>query len=135
MGCYGIGVSRLISAIIEQNHDKDGIIWPTEAAPYQVVIVPVNISDKDLLDKALDIHKTLEEAGIEVLLDDRDERAGVKFKDADLLGFPLRIILGNKWTREKKLELRERRSQGSKDIDAGQALEEVRRFLKGQRAN
>ena len=135
MGCYGIGVSRLISAIIEQNHDKDGIIWPAEVAPYQVVIVPVNISDKELLDKAGDIHKTLEEGGIEVLLDDRDERAGVKFKDADLLGFPLRIILGNKWTQEKKLELKERRSQGSKDIDAGQVLEEVRRYLKEQGAN
>ena len=135
MGCYGIGVSRLISAIIEQNHDKDGIIWPAEVAPYQVVIVPVNISDKELLDKAGDIHKTLEEGGIEVLLDDRDERAGVKFKDADLLGFPLRIILGNKWTQEKKLELRERRFQGSKDIDAGQVLEEVRRYLKEQGAN
>jgi len=129
MGCYGIGVSRLISAIIEQNHDKDGIVWPAQVAPYQVAIVPVNISDKEILDKACDIHKALEASGIECLLDDRDERAGVKFKDADLLGFPLRITLGNKWLKEKKLELKERRSQISKDIRAEDVLEEVRRYL------
>jgi prolyl-tRNA synthetase len=129
MGCYGIGVSRLISAVIEQNNDKDGIIWPPEVAPYKVVIVPVNISDKEILGKANDIYKTLEESGIEVLMDDRDERAGVKFKDADLLGFPLRVTVGNKWTQEKKLELKERRSKRSKDIFAEQVLEEVRSCL------
>ncbi len=130
MGCYGIGVSRLISAIIEQNNDKDGIIWPVQVAPYQVAIVPVNVAENGLLSKALEIHNMLEANGIECLIDDRDERAGVKFKDADLLGFPLRITLGNKWLKENKLELKDRRSQLSKDISGQQVLEEVRRGLK-----
>ncbi len=129
MGCYGIGVSRLISAIMEQNHDDEGMIWPKSVAPYSVLIVAVNISDENILEKAKALHHTLEQSGIEVLLDDRDERAGVKFKDADLLGIPIRLTVGNKWLKEKKLEVKERRSKEIKDIAEDRLKEEISKLL------
>lgn len=125
MGCYGIGVSRLISAIIEQNHDENGIIWPREVAPFDIIIVPVNIADTQIWEKSKEIYYILKNAGFEVLLDDRDERAGVKFKDADLLGIPLRVTLGRKWVQEKKIELKMRDVSDSKDIDAHVLMEEI----------
>ena len=87
MGCYGIGVSRLLPAIIEQHHDDDGIIWPYEAAPYKVLILVVNVSDEAQYAAALRLHDDLERKGVDVILDDRNQRAGAKFKDADLLEF------------------------------------------------
>ena len=96
MGCYGIGVNRSMAAIIEQNNDKDGIIWPMSVAPYHVIIVPVKASDDIQIKVAEDIYKQLSEKGIEVLIDDRNERPGVKFKDADLIGIPIRITVGKK---------------------------------------
>ncbi len=96
MGCYGIGVSRTLAAIVEQHHDEDGIIWPMSVAPYHVMITLCDISDSDQLKAAEHIYEKLMEAGAEVVLDDRDERPGVKFKDADLLGFPIRITVGRK---------------------------------------
>jgi prolyl-tRNA synthetase len=129
MGCYGIGVSRLIAAVIEQNNDADGIIWPAAVAPYHVLIVPVNVSDKEILDEALALHVALEKSGLEVLVDDRDERAGVKFKDADLLGIPVRVTIGNKWLKAKSLEVRDRRSKETKEVSSEQVLGEVRRLL------
>lgn len=131
MGCYGIGVSRLISAIIEQNHDKDGITWPSAVAPYQVAIVPVNIAEKSVWDKALELHNQLEQMGYEVLVDDRDERAGVKFKDADLLGVPVRITVGNKWLKENKLEIRDRRSQKVYEVSAEQLVPTLQEITHG----
>ncbi|MFH1691377.1 MAG: proline--tRNA ligase [Candidatus Omnitrophota bacterium] len=129
MGCYGIGVSRLISAIIEQNHDANGIIWPLEVSPFDVVIIPVNISESQIWEKSKEIYHLFKEAGLSVFLDDRDERAGVKFKDADLLGIPLRITLGRKWLQEKKIELKRRNAIDSKDIDAQDLLEEACKSL------
>lgn len=129
MGCYGIGVSRLIAAVIEQNHDEDGIIWPLEVAPYSVLIVPLNVSDKEIFKEALRLYEELRTSGIEVLLDDRDERAGVKFKDADLLGIPLRITVGNKWLEEKKLELKKRPRKDLKDITSQDIIGEVKQSL------
>ena len=116
MGCYGIGVSRLIAAIIEQNHDDNGILWPRQTAPFDILIVPVNVGDAAIIDKAKTLHDHLQRAGFEVLLDDRDERAGVKFKDADLIGIPLRVTVGTKWTKEGKLELKDRRTGVVTDI-------------------
>lgn len=129
MGCYGIGVSRLISAIIEQNHDVNGIIWPVEVAPFDVVIIPVNISEAQIWEKSKEAYHLLKDAGLSVLLDDRDERAGVKFKDADLLGIPLRVTLGRKWVQEQKIELKMRSSSDSKDLDAHVLLEEACKSL------
>ena len=96
MGCYGIGVGRTLAAIIEQHYDENGIIWPMAVAPYQVMVVPTNVSDETINKAATEIHDGLERAGIEVLLDDRDERPGVKFKDAELIGIPVRITVGRK---------------------------------------
>ena len=131
MGCYGIGVSRLVPAVIEQNHDTDGIIWPQEVAPFDIEVVPVNVADEEILKTARRIHDTLVQEGLEVLLDDRDERAGVKFKDADLLGFPLRLTVGNKWTKEKKVELRDRRSKTSQDVTVEAVVSAVKNSRKG----
>lgn len=94
MGCYGIGVSRLLSAVLEQHSDSNGIIWPKSIAPYHVHIIPVSVKDQVQMDLAQHIAARLKEAGAETLLDDRDERAGVKFKDSDLIGIPLRIVIG-----------------------------------------
>lgn len=96
MGCYGIGVTRTLAAVVEQHHDDNGIIWPMSIAPYHVIITQVGIKDEVQTQVASKLHDQLEAAGVEVLLDDRDERPGVKFKDADLLGMPIRITVGKK---------------------------------------
>ena len=110
MGCYGIGVGRTMAAAVEQNNDKDGIIWPAQIAPYHVLIVPVNIKDDAIREKAFSVYEELTKAGLEVLLDDRDERPGVKFKDADLYGFPLRITIGKKTLDKGQIEVRTRKT-------------------------
>lgn len=115
MGCYGIGVSRLAQAAVEQSYDKNGIIWPVNIAPYQVVITVPNITDSQQAEAAENLYQDLIQAGIEVLLDDRDERAGVKFKDADLIGIPYRIVTGRS-LKEGKVELIKRADQSSQEI-------------------
>ena len=110
MGCYGIGVGRTMAAAGGQNNDKDGIIWPAQIAPYHVLIVPVNIKDDAIREKAFSVYEELTKAGLEVLLDDRDERPGVKFKDADLYGFPLRITIGKKTLDKGQIEVRTRKT-------------------------
>ncbi|HVZ73521.1 MAG TPA: proline--tRNA ligase [Polyangia bacterium] len=110
MGCYGIGVTRIVAAAIEQHHDKDGIVWPVPLAPYEVAVLELQQDDDNLIATAKKIYEDLQEAGIEVLYDDRDERAGVKFKDADLIGIPYRIALGKKGLAEGVVELKLRRS-------------------------
>ena len=111
MGCYGIGVSRLVSAIIEQNNDADGIIWPKEVSPYQVIILPLDVTNQEVMSEAISFYKQISDAGFSVLLDDRDERPGVKFKDADLLGMPLQVIFGKQSIKDNLLELKYRRTQ------------------------
>lgn len=125
MGCYGIGIGRTVAAGIEQNHDEKGIIWPMPLAPFQVIITPVNINDEKSAEAAEDLYRDLTGKGIEVLLDDRDERAGVKFNDADLIGIPLRVTIGPKRLAEGKVELKIRKSGEVKIMD----LDEVRRFI------
>jgi prolyl-tRNA synthetase len=94
MGCYGLGVSRLAQAAVEQSHDKDGIIWNKAIAPYHVIVTVPNVGDAKQRDVGERLYTALDAAGVEVLLDDRDERAGVKFKDADLVGIPYRVVTG-----------------------------------------
>ena len=94
MGCYGIGVSRTMAATVEQNYDENGIIWPMSIAPYHVDVIPANVKDNEQMKTADIIYQKLLEEGVEVVIDDRDERAGFKFKDADLIGFPIKIIAG-----------------------------------------
>ena len=111
MGCYGIGVNRIIASLIERSHDENGIIWPLLLAPYKVIIIPVNVSDTNSMQMANSIYEDLSNnPGIEVLLDDRDLRPGVKFKDADLIGIPIKIIIGRKFTETKELEIKLRKS-------------------------
>jgi len=130
MGCYGIGVSRLVSAIIAQSHDKDGIVWPKEISPYQVIILPLDTTDRKIMAKAVEVYKELEQGGIEVLFDDRDERAGVKFKDADLLGISLQIIIGRESLKKNTLELKIRRNQRRMVVTKRKILSEIRRIIK-----
>jgi prolyl-tRNA synthetase len=115
MGCYGIGVTRLIAAIIEQHHDEQGIRWPVNVAPYQVIITPIG-KDEEVASKASDIYDALGSAGVEVLLDDRAERPGVKFKDADLLGIPVRITVGSRGLKQSTVELKKRTEGESTDV-------------------
>lgn len=108
MGCYGIGVSRIVAAAIEQNHDESGIIFPVAIAPFDVLLLPVNVNDEAIRQAAEDTYHKLLSGGFDVLLDDRDERAGIKFKDADLTGIPFRITIGTKFTKEGLLEIKVR---------------------------
>lgn len=96
MGCYGIGVTRTMASIIEQHHDENGIIWPLSVAPYHVSVIPVNIKDEEQMKVAEELYNSLKDLGVEVLMDDRNERAGVKFKDSEIMGIPMRVTVGNK---------------------------------------
>ena len=129
MGCYGIGVSRLVSAVIEQNNDADGIIWPKEIAPFQIIILPLDITNKVIMQEALDFYNQIAQAGFLVLLDDRDERAGVKFKDADLIGIPLSVVIGKKSIEEKKIELKIRKTKETLLISKEEALGKITKLL------
>ncbi|MGJ3250107.1 MAG: proline--tRNA ligase [Elainellaceae cyanobacterium] len=120
MGCYGVGVSRLAQAAIEQSYDKDGIIWPVAIAPYQVIVIIPNTGDEAQVNAAEQLYADLNAAGVETLLDDRNERAGVKFKDADLVGIPYRVVTGRS-LKNGKVEVVKRATHESSDI----ALEEV----------
>lgn len=117
MGCYGIGITRTVAAAIEQYHDEDGIIWPVPIAPFHVIITPVNINEDALCQVAEDLYQNLTAQGVEVLLDDRDERAGVKFKDADLIGIPYRVTIGPKKLAEGKVEIKNRKTGEVLSID------------------
>jgi prolyl-tRNA synthetase len=110
MGCYGIGVTRIAASAIEQNHDADGIIWPVPLAPYEVSLLSLQPGDPQVAEACDRLYAELEKAGVEVLYDDRDERPGVKFKDADLVGIPYRIAIGKKGIAEGLVELKARRS-------------------------
>jgi prolyl-tRNA synthetase len=127
MGCYGIGVTRVVAAAIEQNHDAQGIIWPDPIAPFQVVLVPVNLQKSYRVRETADrLYGELERAGIEVLLDDRDARPGVKFADAELIGIPHRVVIGERGLDAGTLEYRHRRDSASTDFPLDAALEFLR---------
>ena len=121
MGCYGIGVTRTLAAIVEQHHDEDGIVWPMSVAPYHVIITVMKPKDEAQMALAEDIYQKLQTAGVEVLLDDRNERPGVKFKDADLIGIPIRITVGRK-AGEGIVEYKLRREEEKQEISAEEAV-------------
>lgn len=129
MGCYGIGVTRTIQAAIEQSHDADGIIWPLPLAPFHVHICLLDPKDAETKDIADKIYAGLNERGIEVLMDDRDERPGVKFKDADLLGMPLRIVIGSKGVKAGQIEVVIRKTKEKKEIKVAGAVETIDEIL------
>jgi prolyl-tRNA synthetase len=129
MGSYGIGPARIAAAAVEQRYDADGIVWPWAIAPFHVHIVPVASKDTTQMTAATEIERALENAGFEVLMDDRDERAGVKFKDADLLGIPIRITVGNALTKEGLVEIRERATRAESKIPPERLLDAVRKIV------
>jgi len=125
MGSYGIGIERILSAAVELYHDTDGIVLPAAIAPFTVVVTPVNIKDDAQRQAADEIYAAFNKAGVDVLLDDRDERPGVKFKDADLIGIPYRITVGKKLP-QGIVELVERRPKRSTDVPIPKVVEAVR---------
>jgi prolyl-tRNA synthetase len=124
MGSYGIGVERILSAAVEQHHDADGIVWPRAIAPFDVIVTVTNVKQKEITDAGEKLYEELRRAGLEVLLDDRDERAGVKFKDADLIGVPLRLTVGKK-VAEGKVELFDRATKQSEDVSLDGVVAQV----------
>lgn len=128
MGCYGIGVSRLIAAAIEQHHDQDGISWPLSIAPYHAIVTPLGKEDP-IREAAEKVYAALQAAGVDVILDDRDERPGVKFKDADLLGIPLRITIGQKSLAQGKIELKKRTQKDAELVAVEDAASVVRTLV------
>lgn len=130
MGCYGIGVTRIAAAAIEQNYDENGIIWPLSIAPYEVVIVPVNVKYKEGTDFAFDLYEKLKNEKIDVIIDDRDTSPGVKFKDADLIGFPIRVVIGEKNFKEGKVELKLRSEKNVNMIDKSEILQKIKSIIK-----
>ena len=131
MGCYGIGVGRTTAAAIEQNHDEKGIIWPLPLAPFQAVILPVNFSIDTVRSAAENVYKTLWELGVETLLDDRSNRLGAKFKDAELLGIPLQIVIGPKNLDKGTVEIKLRKSSESRLISFPEGIADIPNILSG----
>jgi prolyl-tRNA synthetase len=126
MGSYGIGVERLVAAVIEAYHDEDGIAWPWSVAPLEVVVTPVSIKDEAAMKKAEEIYEKLAAEGYEVVLDDRDERPGVKFKDADLVGFPVRVVPGPRSLEKGMVELVERATKVKSEVPLDRLYDEIR---------
>ena len=135
MGCYGIGVTRTVAASIEQNHDDDGIIWPVAIAPYEVVIVPANNKSEEVMAAAKKLYDSMEDSRDEVVLDDRNERAGIKFKDADLIGYPVRVTIGKKWQQSGSVEIKIRRSGEVVEVPLDEAKDKVLEILQTLHAN
>lgn len=135
MGCYGIGVSRTMAAAIEQSHDDDGIIWPVAIAPYEAVIVPANNKNEDVMKAAQSLYDSFEEKSDEVVLDDRNERAGIKFKDADLIGYPVRVTIGKKWKESGNVEIRIRRTGETIEVPLTDCKAKVMEILADLHAN
>lgn len=130
MGCYGIGVGRTMAAAVEQNNDADGIIWPRSIAPYEAIVVPVNAKNEDQMAVAEEIYQGLLAQGVDAIIDDRKERAGVKFKDADLIGYPMRITVSPKALEEGSVEVKIRRSGEVKMVEKANAISEIVEILK-----
>jgi prolyl-tRNA synthetase len=129
MGCYGIGISRLVAAAIEQNHDANGILWPISIAPFHVLLLPISYKDNAIREATDKLYQELQHQGIEVLLDDRDERPGVKFKDADLVGIPLRVTIGAKSLERGCIELRWRHDGKTDEIPVADSAKSLHAIL------
>jgi prolyl-tRNA synthetase len=119
MGCYGIGINRILAAAVEAGHDENGIILPLEIAPYHVLIIPLQSKDPAVMEQALALESALASTGLDVLVDDRDQRPGFKFKDADLIGIPLRVVVGERGLKEGKIEIKWRHESEAKHVPAG----------------
>jgi prolyl-tRNA synthetase len=131
MGCYGIGVSRVVAATIEQNHDDNGIIWPDAIAPFQIALVPIGYGKSEKVRETMDkLYSELVHAGFDVLLDDRDERPGVIFADMDLIGVPHRIVIGDKGLAKGVAEYKGRRDKQPRELPLDGLLDRLRQTIK-----
>jgi prolyl-tRNA synthetase len=135
MGCYGIGVGRTVAAAIEQSYDQNGIIFPMPIAPFQVLILPININTDLLKETAEELYQTFSEHGIEVLFDDREETPGVKFKDADLIGIPLRVTLGERNLKKGLVEIRKRRTGEVSLVKKEEVLSKIKEMIDHEMQN
>ena len=133
MGCYGIGVNRILASLIETSNDKNGIIWPVSLSPYEVVVIPLKKDDETLVNEAEGIYKSLKDGGIDVLIDDREKTAGVKFKDADLIGFPVQVVIGKKSLDLGKIEVNDRITGEKELVDKDKVVDYVTGHIKGMR--
>jgi prolyl-tRNA synthetase len=130
MGCYGIGVTRVVAAAIEQNHDERGIVWPAAMAPFAVALAPIGYDRSEIVKEAADeLHEALEAAGVEVLLDDRGERPGVMFADLELIGIPHRITIGERGLKDGVVEYQGRRDAGATRVPVADALSFVQQRI------
>ena len=130
MGSYGIGPARIAASAIEQNHDENGIIWPLAISPFQVEVLPLNMKNESVKKAAEDIYQGLLKENIEVLIDDRDTSPGIKFKDADLIGIPYRIIIGEKGLKDGIVEFKERKTGKVEKIKVESAVGHVKKVVK-----
>ena len=129
MGCYGIGVSRTMASAIEQNHDDNGIIWPAAIAPFEVIVIPVQLNNEAVVETSEKIYQTLLSSGVDVFMDDRNERAGFKFNDADLIGFPLQIVCGSRLVEEGKVEVKVRKTGEKREIKIEDVAATIKELL------
>ncbi|HVX57143.1 MAG TPA: His/Gly/Thr/Pro-type tRNA ligase C-terminal domain-containing protein, partial [Candidatus Saccharimonadales bacterium] len=134
MGCYGIGVNRIVAGLAETCYDENGLIWPLAIAPYEVLVIPLNTADAEVMELAEKCYRELQAAGVDVLMDDRDQRPGFKFKDADLIGIPLRLVIGGKGLKEGQVEVKWRTAAEPDKIPTGEAVQRVLAMLAERRA-
>ncbi|MDA7979569.1 MAG: proline--tRNA ligase [Pirellulales bacterium] len=134
MGCYGIGVNRIIAALVETNHDDNGIIWPMSLAPYEILLTPLSIKSEEVMKVANGLYEDLQSAGVDVLMDDRDQRPGVKFKDADLVGIPLRVVIGERGLKEGQLEVKWRQDSEASMLPVDGAAEKLAGIVREARS-
>jgi prolyl-tRNA synthetase len=134
MGCYGIGVNRIIAGLAETKHDENGLIWPLSVAPYSVILCPLGVTEPDVMNAANAIYDQLQAAGVDVLMDDRDQRPGFKFKDADLIGIPLRVVVGGKGLKEGMVEVKWRWASEPQKVPLNNAVPAILDMLKARRA-
>jgi prolyl-tRNA synthetase len=129
MGCYGVGVSRILPALVEHYHDEQGIVWPRAAAPFEAVVLLLDPDDEELRTAADEVYQALQAAGYDTMLDERDETAGVKFAEADLIGYPVRVVVGRKTRQEGKVEVRRRSDAEELVVPVAEAPEAVRQLI------
>ncbi|MCS7280513.1 MAG: proline--tRNA ligase [Desulfobacterota bacterium] len=135
MGCYGIGVGRTLAAAIEQKHDKNGMILPISIAPFEVTVLPINVTDSYSMEVAERVYTELIDAGVDALLDDRDERPGVKFKDCDLIGVPIRVTIGEKNLKEGYVEIKMRDSENTEKVKKEEVVRRVNEYVRKHKSN
>ena len=133
MGCYGIGVGRTVAAAIEQHHDENGIIWPAALAPFEAVVLPLQMNKDEVVATGEDLYSKLKDAGIDAALDDREERAGFKFKDADLVGYPLQIVIGARSLENGEVEVKIRKTGEKKNLPLAEVVTFVQEYISGEK--